>query len=99
MSKYLNLFLILSENIVNWRINLKIDMIMSKAIRILKVTFIFIFIVAFTCTGCATTMKNKIYSRKKESLCDLSHLGKNKYYYSKYYERKLTKSIKKIAEK
>jgi hypothetical protein len=35
--------------------------------------------------------------KSKESLCDLSHLGRNKYFYSTNYQRKLTKSTKKIA--
>lgn len=71
---------------------------MFKAIKILISTFVFIFIVLLTGTGCASVKKNRVYSKSKESLCDLSHLGKNKYFYSAYYKRKLSKSIKKIAE-
>ncbi len=73
---------------------------MLKAIRILKYLFIFLLIALFTGTGCASAKKNIAYSmKKKESLCDLSHLGRNKYYYSNYYQKKLARSIKKISGK
>jgi len=71
---------------------------MSKAIKILEYLFVSAFIVLFTCTGCATVKKNKFHSIRKESLCDLSHLGKNKYFYSKSYGRKLAKSERRIGK-
>jgi len=70
---------------------------MSKSIRILKHIFVSAFIVVFTCTGCASAKKNKFSYKKTESTCDLSHLGRNKYFYSSYYQRKLAKSVKEIA--
>jgi len=70
---------------------------MSRTIRILKYAYIYFLIALFTGTGCASAKKNRVYSKSKESLCDLSHLGKNKYYYSANYQRKLAKSITKIA--
>jgi hypothetical protein len=73
---------------------------MSKAIKILKCSFLFLLIVLFTGTGCASSKKNIAYENKrKDSLCDLSHLGRNKYYYSNYYQKKLVKSTKKISGK
>jgi hypothetical protein len=76
-------------------VNPEDDTIMLKAIRILK--YIFIFIVLFTGTGCASVKKNRIHPKRKEALCDLSHLGKNKYFYSAHYQRKLAKSFRKNA--
>lgn len=70
---------------------------MKEAIRILKYSSILAFIALFTCTGCASAKKSKIHSIRKESLCDLTHLGKNKYFYSKYYERKIGRSERKIS--
>jgi hypothetical protein len=53
----------------------------------------------FTGTGCASAKKNSFYFKKEESLCDLSRLGRNKYYYSANYQRKLSHNTKKIAGK
>lgn len=71
----------------------------SKVIRELKHSVIFVFIVVLTCTGCASAKKNKFHSKWKESLCNVSHLGKNKYYYSKHYQRKLKRITNEIAIK
>jgi hypothetical protein len=70
---------------------------MSYIIRILKSLFIVLLVVVFTCTGCATAKKTGLNFKRKESLCDLSHLGKNKYYYSTYYQKKLRRSVKIIG--
>jgi len=72
-------------------------MIIPKPIRIVKYVFAIFLVVFFACSGCASAKKNFIHSRSEESLCDLSRLGKNKYFYSAAYQRKLTKSTKKIA--
>ena len=71
--------------------------IMPNPIRKIKYTFVFILIVLFAVTGCAPVKKNKDIFLTKESLCDLSHLGRNKYFYSAHYQKKLTKSTKKIG--
>lgn len=70
---------------------------MSKSIGIIKYAFVIFIFVFFTITGCASTKKSVVFSKKNESLCDLSHLGKNKYFYSASYQRRLTRSTKKIA--
>jgi hypothetical protein len=70
---------------------------MSKTVRILKYTWVFVIIVLFAVTGCASAKKTKFSLKTKETLCDLSHLGRNKYFYSSYYQRKLTKSTNKIG--
>jgi hypothetical protein len=70
---------------------------MSKTSKILIFTFISVLVVLFTCEGCASTKKNVVISKSKDSMCDLSRLGKNKYFYSNYYQKKLTKSVKKIG--
>jgi hypothetical protein len=50
-------------------------------------------------TGCAASKKYTPVDKRKESLCDLTHLGKNKYYYSGYYKRKLHKAEYKIKHR
>jgi hypothetical protein len=71
---------------------------MPKPIRILSTALAISLIVLFYCTGCASEKKNYLHSKKEASLCDLSRLGKNKYFYSATYQRKLSHSSKKIAK-
>jgi hypothetical protein len=67
---------------------------MSRAIKILYCSFIFLLIVLFT--ACAPAKKNPYYEkRKKGSQVNASQLGRNKYYFSKDYQKKLTKTFKK----
>jgi hypothetical protein len=70
---------------------------MSKKVGFLKYVFAIALIVLSICSGCASEKKSYIHSKKTESLCDLSRLGKNKYFYSPVYQRKLTRSTKKIS--
>jgi hypothetical protein len=67
---------------------------MYKAIKILKYIFILCLISAFI--SCAPAKKNPFYEkRKKDSQVNASQLGRNRYYFSKDYQRKLTKTFKK----
>ncbi|HEX7494298.1 MAG TPA: hypothetical protein VF346_08760 [Bacteroidales bacterium] len=67
---------------------------MSKAIKILKYIFILCLIAVFI--SCAPAKKNPFYEkRKKSSQVNSSQLGRNKYYFSKDYQKKLTKTFKK----
>lgn len=69
-------------------------MLMSKAIKILKYSFILILLVIFT--ACAPAKKNPYYEkRKKSSQVNASQLGRNKYYFSKDYQKKLNNTFKK----
>ena len=77
-------------------LNLIIDITMRITVRKLKYASVFLFFVLFTGPGCASAKKNVFSLKQKEALCDLSRLGKNKYFYSGAYQRKLTKSIRKI---
>jgi hypothetical protein len=88
-----------SKNIVPWWENLKTDFIMLKTIKILKYTIIIVIIILFTGTGCASAKKTRFTLKNKETVCDLSHLGRNKYFYSAYYQRKLINSTKKISSR
>jgi hypothetical protein len=57
-------------------------------------------VASITGTGCATDRKaREIVKRATTSTCDLSHLGKNKYYYSPKYKRHLDKNVKQIKRK
>jgi hypothetical protein len=67
---------------------------MSKAIKILNYGCVFILIVIFT--ACAPAKKNPYYQkRQKSSQVNASQLGRNRYYFSKDYQKKLTKTFNK----
>jgi hypothetical protein len=66
---------------------------MSKAIKILNYSFILILIAVFT--SCAPAKKNPYYEkRKKSSQVNASQLGRNRYYFSSGYQKKLNKTFK-----
>ena len=67
---------------------------MSKAIRIFGITFIFILIALLS--SCAPAKKNTYYQKKmKSTYLNNSQLGRNRYYFSKDYQKKLYKTYKK----
>jgi hypothetical protein len=68
-------------------------MVMFKTCKIFSYSFILIMIVLFT--ACAPAKKNPYYEkRKKSSQVNASQLGRNKYYFSKDYQKKLTKTFR-----
>jgi hypothetical protein len=68
----------------------------GKRLRFL-ITGIALLIIALS--SCAATHKHLISIKKKEALCDLSRLGKNKYFYSSSYQRKMNLSSRAIRTK
>lgn len=70
---------------------------MYKAIKILNYSLILILVVLFT--ACAPAKKNPYYEkRKKSSQVSSSQLGRNRYYFSKDYQKKLNKSYKRKVQ-
>ncbi len=71
---------------------------MSKIIRILKYIFLFILIVVVT--GCAPAKQNPyLKKRQTASRVNASQLGRNRYYFSNGYQKKLVKSYKKRSNR
>jgi hypothetical protein len=67
---------------------------MFRTNKIFNFKFILILFVIFT--ACAPAKKNTYYDkRKKTSHVNESQLGRNKYYFSSGYQKKLTKTFKK----
>jgi hypothetical protein len=67
---------------------------MFKAIKLFN--YILIFLVISVFSTCATAKKNPFYEkRKKSSQLNASQLGRNKYYFSTGYQKKLNKNFKK----
>ena len=70
------------------------DALMSEAIKILKIIFLFIIIALFT--ECAASKKNPyLEKRKANSRVNTTQLGRNRYYFSSGYQKKLMKNYKK----
>lgn len=65
---------------------------MSKALKILKYLFTLILVISFT--GCGTS-NSYIKKRKSGSKVHASQLGRNKFFYSSGYQKKLYKSYNK----
>ena len=69
-------------------------MVMCELKKILSFSFYFILIMFFT--ACAPAKKNPYYEkRQKSSQVNASQLGRNRYYFSKDYQKKLNKTFKK----
>lgn len=66
---------------------------MSKFLNILKY-FLILMLIALA-TGCATAKNPYMEKRKKASKVNTSQLGRNRYYFSTGYQKKLVKSYKK----
>jgi hypothetical protein len=68
---------------------------MPKTGKILNYIILFILIV-FLSAACAPARKNPYYQkRKKSTQVTASQLGRNKYFFSKEYQKKLTRTYKK----
>jgi len=66
----------------------------ANVVRILK--YVLLFVLIFTLTDCASSKKSSYASKKsKSSKVSTSQLGRNKYYFSPGYQKKLSKSYKK----
>jgi hypothetical protein len=69
-------------------------MSMSRAIKLFKYFLILVLIAMVT--SCSPTRKNPYYQkRKKASKVNTEQLGRNRYFFSPGYQKKLNKSYKK----
>jgi hypothetical protein len=68
---------------------------MLKMVKIFKVLFLALFLALVSGTGCATAKQNP-YAKKRKSSSHVSttQLGRNRYYFSTDYQKKLTKNYK-----
>jgi len=66
---------------------------MGRTLKILTLTFSLILIALFV--SCASSKKNPYYEkRKKASHLNTTQVGRNKYFFSTGYQKKLSKSYK-----
>jgi outer membrane biogenesis lipoprotein LolB len=70
---------------------------MKKWINKVKTGLFLALTAAFILTGCATSQKHNPWmaKRKKASHVSTTQLGRNKYYFSTSYQKKLWKNVKK----
>jgi len=67
---------------------------MSKSAKILK--YLLLFILIAVVTGCAPARQNPFQKKRaKASKVNTSQLGRNKYYFSTGYQKKLLRNYKK----
>jgi hypothetical protein len=60
-----------------------------------KYSYLILILVALILAGCASSKKsNWIKERRKRGYVSTSQLGKNKYYFSNSYQKKLYRSIR-----
>jgi hypothetical protein len=68
---------------------------MSKSIKILNYLIVLL-VTLMLVSACAPAKKNPYYEkRKKSSQVNASQLGRNRYYFSNDYQKKLNKTFKK----
>ena len=68
---------------------------MKRLEKILRLGFIFLMLILFTGTGCAVKKNPWTSKKSKSSRVSTSTLGRNRYYFSVGYQKKLQKSVKK----
>jgi hypothetical protein len=67
---------------------------MSRTVKILTYTFSLVLIALLI--SCASSKKNPYYEKRKQaSHVNTSQVGRNKYFFSNGYQKKLSKSYKK----
>jgi hypothetical protein len=64
--------------------------------KILKLSPIIFLAALFAFSGCATERKAQAIIRKNDTSCDLTRLGRNKLFYSPWYQRHLTNNVREI---
>ena len=67
---------------------------MSRFKEILKCVFILLMTLVLA-TGCASSKNAYVKKKKKVSIVNTSQLGRNRYFFSNDYQKKLTKNYNK----
>ena len=67
---------------------------MQRVIKIVKSTFILLLVILLAGSGCAVKKNPYQSGKKKSSQINATQLGRNKYYFSVGYQKKLQKSVK-----
>jgi hypothetical protein len=69
---------------------------MKSINRTIKLLVLICITVLLAGSSCAETKRSRIIQKTKTDSCDLSEMGKNKYFHSTHYKRAITHSTRKI---
>jgi hypothetical protein len=69
---------------------------MTRIKKIMSLVSLLCLIALLSGTGCAEAKRSKIIQKTRTDACDLSEMGKNKYFHSRHYKKKISKSTKKL---
>jgi len=64
--------------------------------RTIKFLLLLCVVAMFTGAGCAEAKRSRIIQKTKINECDLSEMGKNRYFHSNHYKKKISQSTRKI---
>lgn len=68
---------------------------MSKLIRILQCSLVLLIVLMAFSSSCSPTRKNTYYQKRaKTSRVNTTQLGRNRYFFSSEYQKKLVKSYR-----
>jgi hypothetical protein len=68
---------------------------MSKVVRVLKYALFLLVVLMALSSSCSPTRKNPYYQKRiKASRVNTTQLGRNRYFFSSEYQKKLVKSYK-----
>ena len=67
---------------------------MQRVVKIVNTTCILLLMILLAGSGCAVKKNPYSAAKKKASYVNTSQLGRNKYYFSTGYQKKLQKSVK-----
>jgi hypothetical protein len=68
---------------------------MQKLVKIFSSGFFILFLILFSASGCAAKKNPWMKKKSQASKVNASQLGRNRYYFSVGYQKKLQKSFKK----
>jgi len=69
---------------------------MSSIKRSIKFFLLLCIVAMITGAGCAEAKRSKIIQKTRINECDLSEMGKNRYFHSNHYKKKISHSTRKI---
>jgi hypothetical protein len=72
---------------------------MNRVKRVINSFLIFSILVLLSGTGCASIKRNRVLKSTRTDSCDLSEMGKNRYFHTKHYKKRVSHSSNKIKHK
>lgn len=64
-----------------------------------KYLLIFCLLAFITCSGCAESKRASIMKRTRIDACEMSQMGKNRYFHSKHYKRNISRNTRRVKRR